>query len=129
MDEVRRQGVLPPGYELDLMVAETYGQEEESILQTARLWTQNISAYIGPQETCIHEARMAAAFRLPMISYVSSDSIYCFLICILKATKSTNHVISFGFNAFNALRWSLTGATSLTDKLRRRSGELHKSLT
>jgi len=80
MDEVRRQGVLPPGYELDLMVAETYGQEEESILQTARLWTQNISAYIGPQETCIHEARMAAAFRLPMISYVSPASIYRFLI-------------------------------------------------
>ena len=87
MDEVRRQGVLPPGYELDLMVAETYGQEEESILQTARLWTQNISAYIGPQETCIHEARMAAAFRLPMISYVSHH-FTAFLICILKTLKS-----------------------------------------
>ncbi|XP_069945646.1 guanylate cyclase 32E [Cherax quadricarinatus] len=40
-----------------------------SILQTAQLWISNISAYIGPQETCVHEARMAAAFNLPMISY------------------------------------------------------------
>ncbi|XP_077268388.1 guanylate cyclase 32E isoform X2 [Temnothorax americanus] len=36
---------------------------------TADLWTKNVSAYIGPQETCIHEGRMAAAFNIPMISY------------------------------------------------------------
>lgn len=54
-----------------MVVAETFGEEEESILQTAKLWTFNVSAYIGPQESCVHEARMAASFRLPMISYVS----------------------------------------------------------
>ena len=33
--------------------------------------TCNLSqVYIGPQETCVHEAKMAAAFDLPMISYV-----------------------------------------------------------
>ncbi|XP_076182973.1 guanylate cyclase 32E [Ptiloglossa arizonensis] len=57
------------GHKLDFLVAETYGEEETSILMTADLWTRNISAYIGPQETCIHEGRMAAAFNLPMISY------------------------------------------------------------
>lgn len=60
------------GHKLDFLVAETYGEEETSILMTADLWTKNISAYIGPQETCIHEGRMAAAFNLPMISYVST---------------------------------------------------------
>ena len=40
---------------LQLVVAETYGEEEESILQTARLWQQNVSAIIGPLHTCVHE--------------------------------------------------------------------------
>lgn len=59
------------GHKLDFQVEETYGDEQTSILSTAVLWTKNISAYIGPQETCIHEGRMAAAFNIPMISYVN----------------------------------------------------------
>ncbi|XP_076054417.1 receptor-type guanylate cyclase Gyc76C-like [Oratosquilla oratoria] len=67
--EVNERFPLVMGHRLAFEVAETYGQETESILQTARLWNANISAYIGPQETCVHEARMAASFNLPMISY------------------------------------------------------------
>jgi Receptor family ligand binding region len=59
------------GIRLEMKVAETYGEEQSSILRTAALWAQNVSAFIGPQESCLHEARMAAAFNLPMISYVS----------------------------------------------------------
>lgn len=59
------------GHSLEFVVAETYGDEVASIRQTAALWTQQVAAYIGPQETCVHEGRMAAAFNLPMISYVS----------------------------------------------------------
>lgn len=61
------------GHSLEFVVAETYGDEVASIRQTAALWTQQVAAYIGPQETCVHEGRMAAAFNLPMISYVSSE--------------------------------------------------------
>jgi hypothetical protein len=71
IEDVTRHRILPGDHTLDMVVAETYGEEEESLLQTAKLWTLNVSAYIGPQESCVHEARMAAAFRLPMISYVS----------------------------------------------------------
>lgn len=71
IEDVTRQKILPDDHTLDMVVAETYGEEEESLLQTAKLWTLNVSAYIGPQESCVHEARMATAFRLPMISYVS----------------------------------------------------------
>lgn len=53
------------------IVGETYGEEVSSIRETAGLWKKNVSGYIGPQETCVHEGRMAAAFNLPMISYVS----------------------------------------------------------
>nr|XP_045610692.1 receptor-type guanylate cyclase Gyc76C-like [Procambarus clarkii] len=69
VEEVNTVFPLVGGHRLNFTVAETYGQEEISILQTAQLWISNISAYIGPQETCVHEARMAAAFNLPMISY------------------------------------------------------------
>lgn len=54
-------------------MGETYGEEVSSIRQTASLWTNQVAGYIGPQETCVHEGRMAAAFNLPMISYVSSS--------------------------------------------------------
>ena len=44
-------------YRLEMVVMETYGEEQESILQTARLWQQNVSVIIGPVETCVHEVR------------------------------------------------------------------------
>ena len=57
---------------LAFVVAETYGDEAESIKHTASLWAiERVVAYIGPQETCLHEARMAGSFNLPRISYVS----------------------------------------------------------
>lgn len=65
------------GHKLEFIVAETYGEEVTSVQQTADLWTKNVSVYIGPQETCEHEAFMAAAFNLPMISYVSILEIAC----------------------------------------------------
>lgn len=76
IEDVTRHKILPDDHTLDMVVAETYGEEEESLLQTAKLWTLNVSAYIGPQESCVHEARMATAFRLPMISYVSPNILF-----------------------------------------------------
>ncbi|CAB3380498.1 Hypothetical predicted protein [Cloeon dipterum] len=61
------------GIHLEMLVAETYGEEQTSILRTAALWSRNVTAFIGPQESCLHEARMAAAFNLPMISYFCTD--------------------------------------------------------
>lgn len=70
--EINSNGKLKDmGHSLKFIVAETFGEEVSSIRQTARLWTDKVYAYIGPQETCVHEGRMAAAFNLPMISYVS----------------------------------------------------------
>lgn len=72
VDEINFKHAIVDNHTLEFVVAETFGAEEESIRQTATLWTEgNISVYIGPQESCIHEARMAASFNLPMISYVS----------------------------------------------------------
>ena len=69
IDEINRNSYLPYNHSLDYITAETYGEENESILQTAALWRENISAYIGPQETCMYEAKLASSLNLPMISH------------------------------------------------------------
>lgn len=45
IEDVTRMKILPDDHELTFVVAETYGEEEESILQTAQLWMHNVSAY------------------------------------------------------------------------------------
>lgn len=74
VDEINTYHPLFGNNSLAFVAAETYGDEAESIRQTAKLWAiENVAAYIGPQETCLYEARMAASFNLPMISYVSIE--------------------------------------------------------
>ena len=71
VNEINNDVTVLPNHQLEFVIAETYGQEETSLLRTVELLFQNISVYVGPQETCIHEGRLAAAFNKPMISYVS----------------------------------------------------------
>lgn len=72
-EEVNKQKLARFNHSIDFIVSETYGEEISSIRQTASLWKQEIYGYIGPQETCNHEGRMAAAFNLPMISYFCTN--------------------------------------------------------
>ena len=55
--------------------------------QCAELWRAGVAAFVGPQRTCAHEARMAASFNLPMISHFceeaeTSDKVSDELICV-----------------------------------------------
>lgn len=83
VDEINNFHPIRNNTKLIFRVAETYGEEQESIYQVAKLWTQNISVYIGPQETCVHEAKMASSFNLPMISYVSTV-FFNYFFCLRK---------------------------------------------
>lgn len=71
VEQINNDTSILPSHTLEFILAETYGQEAESIKQTVELLNQNISVYFGPQETCRYEARVAAVFNVPMISYVS----------------------------------------------------------
>ena len=79
IDRVNSENMLPFGYKLTYEIGETYGMESESIGRTAEFWrrsngtSRKVSAIIGPQETCKHEARMAASFNMPMISHYCSQ--------------------------------------------------------
>ena len=76
---VNSENMLPFGYNLTYAIGETHGLELESIARTAEFWRSQksndtrVSAIIGPQETCKHEARMAASFNIPMISHFCSQ--------------------------------------------------------
>lgn len=74
LDEINNDSTILPNHTLTYIISETYGDELYSIRKTVKLINANISAYIGPQETCIHEAKLAAAFNIPMISYVSTTT-------------------------------------------------------
>ncbi|KRT86561.1 hypothetical protein AMK59_513 [Oryctes borbonicus] len=80
VNEVNRDILERMGHKLDFIVAETYGVEKISVNETANLREKKVSAYIGPQETCEHEAFLAAAFNLPMISYAQ------FITYVLNST-------------------------------------------
>ncbi|XP_038109583.1 guanylate cyclase 32E isoform X3 [Culex quinquefasciatus] len=85
IEEVNSVYLSRHGHSLQFEVAETYGEEVTSIRKTADLWTRDVIAYLGPQETCVHEGRMAAAFNLPMISY----------FCTHNETSNKKHFHTF----------------------------------
>ncbi|XP_014668744.1 PREDICTED: guanylate cyclase 32E-like [Priapulus caudatus] len=69
VSEINSDRDILPNDILEFVVGETHGDSLLSLKQTARLWTDDVSAYIGPQETCFSEANLAAAFNIPMISH------------------------------------------------------------
>ena len=98
-----------------------------------RLWQQNVSVILGPVETCVHEvnnnqsqlaqalqelvvthvqARMAAAFNLPMLSYYcqhaeTSDKV-AFPTFIRTRWEPRESVFSKYTNSFNTIcLWSI----------------------
>lgn len=68
---------LPEGYQLDFCYFETYGNESESIRAVITLVERvQVSAIIGPQETCNVEAAIATTYNIPMLSYYCDDAKY-----------------------------------------------------
>jgi hypothetical protein len=62
---------------LDLKMGETFGDEERSLKAVAAFWRDwNVSVVIGPQETCVYEAKLAASLNIPMISYVRTENFF-----------------------------------------------------
>ncbi|XP_023933111.1 receptor-type guanylate cyclase Gyc76C-like [Lingula anatina] len=70
VNEINNDSNILPNHTLEFTVKETYGKELNSVRHACDLSTnESISAIIGPQETCIFEAKVAAAYNVPMVSY------------------------------------------------------------
>ena len=59
-------------FKLRAEIRDNKGETFESIRQVTSLYNEGVIAYIGPEDTCNVEGRMAAAFNLPMVAYVST---------------------------------------------------------
>lgn len=109
VDVINKQHPLVDNRKLTFVVAETYGDETESIKKTAELWSQDkVDVYIGPQETCAHEARMSDSFNLPMISYVSKNKrMTLVLCCFIHHLQQHDFTLTFPSVHFTAVYGSL----------------------
>ena len=109
IDVINKQYPLVGNRKLNFVVAETYGDETESIKKTAELWSQDkVDVYIGPQETCVHEARMSDSFNLPMISYVSRNKrITLVLCCFIHHIQQHDFTVTFHSVHFTVVYGSL----------------------
>jgi len=78
------------GYRIDYLVADSKGNSAESIRGMTDHYLNGTLAFIGPENTCAFEARVAAAWNLPMIGFVSRC---CFPDIILSYTEFRRQLV------------------------------------
>ncbi len=77
------------GHRLSYMKRDTFADTLVGTKMLTELWREGAIAFIGPEDSCDVEARVAAAWNLPMLSYVSAvlhvQNIvqYIVLICVV----------------------------------------------
>lgn len=82
VDEINRQGNLLPGKNISFIWNNTDCEDESKTIRALmyQIYEAKVSAIIGPGCTCNTSARNAAAFNVPMISYVSIQCLLTHLI-------------------------------------------------
>ena len=70
--EYINKGVMEKhGYHIDYTVVDNKADTVYSLRALTKLYFNGTIAFIGPEDTCAIEARLAAAWDLPMIAFVS----------------------------------------------------------
>ena len=62
------------GRKLELIFNDTYGSTINGTAALLHQWRNGVVAFFGPEDSCEVEATIAAALKLPMISYKCTDS-------------------------------------------------------
>ena len=73
---------LLQGHTLKFIIADTYADPLHGTKMLTEQWKAGVIAFIGPEDSCDVEARVAAAWNLPMLSYVSC------IFCILRENQT-----------------------------------------
>lgn len=66
-----------PDHHVQLIWADTEADTLTGLNALTEQWRSGAAAFFGPEDSCVVEARVAAAWNLPMISYVS-----CFYVVL-----------------------------------------------
>ena len=75
VEHINNRSDLLPNHTLTYTWSDTHGNELGNIQVMTEQWKNGVVAFFGPENTCTTEARIAAAWNIPMISYVSIYSI------------------------------------------------------
>ena len=71
--QINRDPSILRDHTLELKYLDNQADTLTSISALTTLWKNGSVAFFGPEETCQTEAEIAAAWNLPMYSYVSSN--------------------------------------------------------
>lgn len=71
VENINKDPNILPNYTLQFFYSDTKGDPLHSISVLTDQWKKQAIAFVGPQDFCETEARVAASWNLPMISYVS----------------------------------------------------------
>ena len=70
VERINNDSSILPNTSLSFQYENLSGERYEAIQVMTRLRDENISAFIGPDESCRYEAMIASAWNLPMVAYV-----------------------------------------------------------
>ena len=73
LDKVNRDILGPMGHQLNFTYIDNEADTLYSIRAMTEMYNDDVIAFIGPEDTCVTEARIAAAWNLPMIDFVSTN--------------------------------------------------------
>lgn len=74
LDHINRNVLDSTPYELDYIVHDTKANTTVALRGMTMQYNNGSVAFIGPEDNCAIEARLAHAWNLPMISFVSTAS-------------------------------------------------------
>ncbi|XP_071105845.1 receptor-type guanylate cyclase Gyc76C-like [Haliotis cracherodii] len=113
---------MVPGYRFKLVWNDTHADTLVSLKSLAEQWKAGAVVFFGPEDSCTVEARLAAAFNLPIISYKCSDyevsdkKLYpTFARTFPPATQVTKSIISLLLH-FKWHRYTLVVGSSHQDQ-------------
>ena len=69
---------LLKGHNLTFMWSNTQADQLVGTRELTYQWRDGAIAFFGPEDSCDVESRVAASWNLPMISYVSTSSVFSF---------------------------------------------------
>ena len=72
VERINRRTDLLAGHTLELGYADTEGTAKMGTRRLVEMICNDTVAFFGPEDSCLIEANVAAAFNLPMISHVST---------------------------------------------------------
>ena len=78
VNDVNSDPTILAGHQLNFIWSDNQADTLVGTRELTMQWKRGAVAFFGPEDSCDVEARVAAAWNLPMISYVSTYNTYIY---------------------------------------------------